>query len=111
MPPTVDQSWKRGDTLPARGWVLDVPPGMDLTTATGVDQHMRHQTSLTVISRALTITSAATNEVVFEPISGDLDTSGDYDVEFEVTDADGVYTVPNDPAQPYKLYRILPDLA
>lgn len=111
MATTPDQTWKRGDTLPAVAWTLNLPPGMDLTTATGVEQHMRHTVSNTVISRTVTVTSAATNEILYEPISGDMNVSGDYDVEFEVTDAAGVYTVPNDPNKSFYLYRVIPDLA
>jgi len=112
---------KQNDTAPA--YVADLLddyglPGesaINLTSATSVTFKMRlaDTTGTPKISDAMTITTAANGRVTYEWQTGDTDTAGTYNVEFEILWTDGtIETVPNgaDPDAQYLTVEIVDDL-
>jgi hypothetical protein len=97
-------SIKNGDTAPA--YVVDLqddvdstPVAINLTSATSVTFKMRltGTTGAPAITQAMTVTDAANGRVTYEWQTGDTDTPGTYDAEFEILWTDGtIETVPND---------------
>lgn len=92
-------SIKQNDTAPALIVAVehdsDVP--IDLTNAT-VEFHMRNvDTGEVKVDSAGTVHDVAQQQVRYDWIAGDTATPGTYEMEFEVTFADGtVETFPND---------------
>lgn len=111
----INAHWKVGNTRPAVLITLNLgtdPQTGAARTLAGTDtvtQIMRNRTTtLAAIVRTLTIVDAASNRVLYSPAAGDLDTAGDYEVEFDITEAGvggRVETVPDDPAENY-WYRV-----
>ena len=98
-------TYKQHDTAPS--YVVDLAddfglPGeapIDLTSATTVTFLMRKtgQVGAPKVSAAMTVVDAANGRVQHDWASGDLDTVGSFDVEFEIAWSDGtVETIPND---------------
>jgi hypothetical protein len=94
---------KNGDTSPA--YVVDLqddvdstPAAIDLTDATSVTFKMRlaSTTGAPAVDAAMDITTAASGRVTYEWQTGDTDTPGTYEAEFEILWTDGtIETVPN----------------
>lgn len=107
-----DFSIKRGDTEPALAATLEDDEGnpVDLTNVNGVDFHMKDpRESGTKVDAAATVTDGANGVVEYRWASGDTDTPGEYDAEFEVTySGGGVETFPNDG---FLTVKVLEDIA
>lgn len=90
---------KKGDTEPALGAILEDDKGnaRDLTNVDEVRFYMEDAGSNDVaVDDTATIVTASDGEVVYNWSSGDTDTVGEYDAEFEVHYSDGdVETFPN----------------
>lgn len=88
---------KRGDTSPSLLYAL-YPASVDLTGATVRFNMKNRDTGVVKISRAAAAitTPTGTPTVRYDWQSGDVDTVGFYDAEFEVTYAGGaIETFPN----------------
>ena len=86
-----------GDRLPALARILNDANGViDLTGAT-VTFSMRDRASdsVKVNKSSVTVVNATAGSVSYAWASGDLDTEGHYDAEFEITSSGLVLTVPN----------------
>lgn len=94
---------KNGDTAPA--YVVDLvdnadtaPTAINLTTATSVTLKMRATgtTGAPYLNEAMAITTAGSGRCTYEWQTGDTDTPGTYNAEFEIAWNDGtIETVPN----------------
>jgi len=86
---------KKGDTLPVLSAIFKDSNGniVDLTGAT-VTFTMSRNGTVKINAASCTIESEAGGEVSYVWVSGDTDTAGTYDGEFEVTNANGVFTIP-----------------
>lgn len=94
---------KQGDTLDDLDRTLRNADGtaIDLSTATAVRFHMRRAGTVIVDAAASVVGTASDGNVRYEWQSGDTDTPGHFQSEFEVTFASGkVITVPNDGFMP-----------
>lgn len=86
---------------------LDESP-IDLTAASGVKFLMRRTTTGTVkVNAAATIVVAAAGTVSYAWAAADLDTVGDYYVEWEITYGTRTLTVP---ASGYDTVRVVDDI-
>lgn len=112
-----DLTIKRGDTRPVLGAQLtDNASPLNLTTATAVKMLMRLPAGPSPkVEAACTITNASTGTITYTWQTGDTDTVGLYNVEFEITWNDGgIQTVPNGTPTgatgPYYTVEIVADL-
>jgi hypothetical protein len=91
---------KKGDTEPALEATLEDANGnaKDLTNADSVQFHMKDPTADTAkVDKAATIDDAANGEVSYSWDGEDVDTTGEYEAEFEVSWSDGdTETFPKD---------------
>jgi hypothetical protein len=92
---------KQGDLVPAATATLMQAVGsaaatpIDLTTATGVKFAMRNRATGTIkVDAAGSVVSAAAGTVKYQWTGTDTDTSGNYDMEWQITWAAGKQTVP-----------------
>ena len=90
---------KQNDTrpnLPVQFFQADGTTPLDLTTATSVSIVIRQKGQQAVkLKRAITITDAAGGEGEFDWQTGDTDTVGDFEYEFEILWNNGdIQTVP-----------------
>lgn len=99
---------KRNDTGPSIAGTLERPDGtaVDLTGAT-IRFHMRVKGSGTAkVDAAATIVSAAAGSVKYDWQSGDTDTAGFFQAEWEVTYSDGtIETFPNYEFQEIQIFE------
>ena len=83
---------KKGDTEPPIEATLEDADGnaKDLTNANGVRFHMKDpRADAAKVDAAATFTDAANGKVEYRWSTGDVDTTGEYEAEFEVTWSDG----------------------
>lgn len=87
---------KRNDTAPIEVFLKDRDGRVDLTGAS-VKFLMQDLDGTQIISNSATVVNASEGEVKYVFNEGDVDESGEYEAEFEVTTAAGeVHTFPND---------------
>ena len=106
---------KQNDTRPVYVTTLQdnvdtTPVAIDLTNATGVKFKMRTHgsTGIPKVNQPMAFVNRANGQVSYTWTTGDTDTVGTYDVEFEITWNDGgIETVPNDS---YKTVNVVDDL-
>jgi hypothetical protein len=91
---------KVGDEEPPLEATLEDADGnaKDLTTASGVDFHMKDPTSdVAKVDKSAAIDDAANGEVSYSWAAEDVDTTGEFESEFELTWDDGdTETFPKD---------------
>lgn len=87
---------KRNDTFPIKATLEDADGPVDLTGAT-VKFLMQDLQGNQVVDASATITNASQGKVEYNWVSGDVDTAGEFEAEFEVTFSSGkVRTFPNE---------------
>lgn len=103
-----DFAIKRGDNVPILEATLSDQDGPINLAGASVKFIMKQQGGGAMVSGPCTITAEAAGRVSYAWVSGDTDTPGTYDLEFQITyGGGGIETVPN---EGYKTVEVVPDL-
>lgn len=87
---------KKNDTLPYYTFqIRDENGAVDLTGATVLFTMQNLVTGVNkILSKSAVLSTNITGGVIYKWAAGDTDVPGEYGIEFEVTTADGVFTIP-----------------